>query len=460
MATTRDHVAAYDYESRRRVTSLVLGVDDAGRDPHRRLNRTLVGSLVIAVLVMAGFGIAGLLGGGRGPSLPDAGAVLVKGSGDRYVLVDGVLHPALNLSSALLVGGGKPVEVRASALDGRRRGLPVGIPGAPDGMPQRLATGPWTVCVLPSGSQVVQPDVTVLAGAPAPTQGMLGRNSAVLAQDGGTTWLITLGRRYRLAGNTRGVLGFQDVRPMAVPARVLDTLPEGPEIAVPPVPHGGTPPTSLPDRAAVGDVIQTQVSGQHPSYWLAQFDGISPITPLTATLLQAGDSKLIHLDSAAVNVPTSHQPVPGKAGWPKDVPSPVDPVRGQPLCVSTTPGAPPGDAPWAATVSLPPTLPTPSSAPPIATRAGENRDLATSVSITPGTGAFVLATTTAGQDGGYNLITESGQRFPIISADAVARLQLKIDAATRLPLPFVALLPSGPTLDPEAAAQEYQGSHP
>src|SRR5258708_29483887 len=110
MATTRDHVAAYDYENRRRVTSLVLGVDEAGQDPHRRLNRTQIGSAVIAVLVMAGFGVVGLLGGGSGPGLPDSGAVLVKGSGDRYVLVDGVLHPALNLSSALLVRGGKPIQ--------------------------------------------------------------------------------------------------------------------------------------------------------------------------------------------------------------------------------------------------------------------------------------------------------------------------------------------------------------
>src|SRR5262249_52188801 len=157
------------------------------------------------------------------------------GSGDRYVLVDGVLHPALNLSSALLVGGGKPIEVRASALDGKRRGLPVGIPGAPDGLPHRLATGPWTVCVLPSGSHVVRPEVEVRAGPPAPAQGGLGPSAAVVAEESGTTWLITLGRRYRLAGNTRTVLGLQDARPMAVPARVLDTLPEGPEIAIPTV---------------------------------------------------------------------------------------------------------------------------------------------------------------------------------------------------------------------------------
>jgi type VII secretion protein EccB len=458
MATTRDHVAAYDYESRRRVTSLVRGADEAGQDPHRRLNRTLVGSAVIAILVMAGFGIAGLLGGGKGPALPDSGAVLVKGTGDRYVLVDGVLHPALNLSSALLVGGNRPVEVRSSALDGRPRGLPVGIPGAPDNLPHRLATGPWTVCMLPSGSQVVRPEVEVLAGPPAPTQGVLGPSSAVVAEEGGTSWLITLGRRYRLAGNTRTILGLQDARPMAVPARVLDTLPEGPEIAVPALRHGGAPKTTLPVQAVVGDVVQTEVTGQHPSYSLVQTDGLSPITPLTATLLLAGESKLVKA-AAAIDAAGSQQPVPGKAGWPKEIPTAVDPVRGQPLCVSTAPGTPPGDAPWAATVSLPPAMPASAAAPPIATKAGNDPDLATSVALEPGTGALVLATTTAGRDGGYNLVTESGQRFPIVSTDAALRLQLNPAAASRLPLPFVALLPSGPALDPQAAAQEYDG-HP
>jgi type VII secretion protein EccB len=458
MATTRDHVAAHDYESRRRVTGLVLGTDEAGRDPHRRLNRTGLGSLIIGVLVMAAFGIAGLLGGGSGPALPDSGAVLVKGAGDRYVVVGGVVHPALNLSSALLVGGGELTEIRASALDGKPRGLPVGIPEAPDSLSRRLATGPWTVCVLPSHSQVVPPQVEVLVGLPAPTQGVLGRNAAVVAVQGNASWLVTLGRRYRLTGNTRTVLNLQGARSMPVPGRVLDTLPEGPEIDIPMVASGGAPGVPLPIPAEVGDVIQTQVAGQPPSYSLVRSDGLSAITPLTATLLRAGSSKLVTADPAAINAPTSRYPAPGRPGWPKEVPNPVDPERGQPLCLSTTPGAPPGDAPWTVAASLPPAMPSLNGIRPVITNTGDVPGVATSVAITPGTAALVLATTTAGQDGGYNLVTESGQRFSITSPGAVARLQFNPASASRLPLPFVALLPSGPALDPQAAAQEYSGT--
>lgn len=60
MVTTRDQVEAYTYESRRQVTSLMLGADEAVTDPRRRLNRSTIGGTVIAVLLIAGF-----LGGGR-----------------------------------------------------------------------------------------------------------------------------------------------------------------------------------------------------------------------------------------------------------------------------------------------------------------------------------------------------------------------------------------------------------
>ena len=99
--------------------------------------------------------------------------MLVAGPGDRYVIVDGRLHPALNLASALLVGGGQSAQVRPSVLDQLPRGLPVGIPDAPDALPpkDRLTAAPWTVCAVPSGAATLPPQVTVRVGAPEPTPG-------------------------------------------------------------------------------------------------------------------------------------------------------------------------------------------------------------------------------------------------------------------------------------------------
>ena len=109
MATTKEQAEAYDYEARRQATTLVSGRDDARTDPRRRINRVTAAGVLVGVLVMAGFGIAGFLGAGRGPALPESGAVLVAGSGDRYVVVDGRLHPALNLAEG--------TEVSWSAAD-------------------------------------------------------------------------------------------------------------------------------------------------------------------------------------------------------------------------------------------------------------------------------------------------------------------------------------------------------
>ncbi len=154
--------------------------------------------------MLAGFGVAGFLGAGRGPALPDSGGVLVAGSGDRYVVVDGRLHPALNLASALLVGGGKIAEVRPSVLDGLPRGLPIGIPDAPDALPppDRLTTQPWTVCAVPSGAATLPPQVTLRVGAPEPTAGVLDAGQAVLAiGPDRVLWMLNQGRRYRLLDN-------------------------------------------------------------------------------------------------------------------------------------------------------------------------------------------------------------------------------------------------------------------
>ena len=210
MATTKEQAEAYGYEGRRQATTLVTGQDEARTDPRRRINRVTAAGVLVGVLVMAGFGIAGFLGAGRGPALPESGAVLVSGSGDRYVVVDGRLHPALNLASALLVGGGTITQVRPAGLDALPRGLPVGIPEAPDALPapDRLSIAPWTVCAVPSGAATLPPEVTVRVGAPEPGAGAVDAGQAVLATGpDGTRWLLNQGRRYRLGDDAARLVG-------------------------------------------------------------------------------------------------------------------------------------------------------------------------------------------------------------------------------------------------------------
>jgi ESX secretion system ATPase EccB len=457
MATTRDQVAAYDYESRRRVTSLVLGADEAGRDPRRRLNRTLFGSAIVAVITMAAFGIVGWLGGGRGPALPQSGAVVVKGSGDRYVISDHVLHPALNLSSAMLVGGGPPTVVRPDALNGIARGLPVGIPNAPDGMPRSLTRGAWTVCAKPPDSERTKPPVSVLIGLSAPQSGVLQDPQGVVVSDGNSAWLVTAGQRFQMLGKTAQALNLAG-QPLLVPGAVLNTIPEGPRLLIPTVPRGGTSSVPMPvDSPAIGDLIRSDLGGVE-KYYLVREDGVAELSALTYTLLLANNNPTKDATGSMLNVKQSAQQV-GDPGWPRYVPRPVLPQLEQPLCVTTIPGAPAGDAPWRVTVSVPPGMPEPPGATPVVSKTGDLVSVATSVTLAPGTdGALVRATTSAGQDGAFVLVTETGQQYRISSADATGRLGYDPNNAVPLPLPFVNLLPAGPTLDPDAAAKEYTGS--
>ena len=67
MASTKEQAEAYNYEGRRQATSLMTGRDEARNDPRRRINRVTAGGVLIGILVMAGFGIAGFLGAGPRP---------------------------------------------------------------------------------------------------------------------------------------------------------------------------------------------------------------------------------------------------------------------------------------------------------------------------------------------------------------------------------------------------------
>ncbi|NJQ08221.1 type VII secretion protein EccB [Streptomyces lonarensis] len=463
MATTREQAEAYGYDHRRRVTGLLRGADEAQHDPRRRLNRALGGGAAVGVLIMAGFGIAGFLGGGRGPALPSAGAVVVGDDGDRYVVADTVVHPALNLASALLVGGGQVTEVRQSVLDAAPRGLPVGIPGAPDALPGRdaLVDDAWTLCSVPSESGGAPADTALYVSVPgvAPADGEGDGATVLVRAEDDTLWLLTEGRRYALSEHVRDILELRRTQPVELPTEIIATLPEGPELTVPEEPAGaGSAPTAaLPLDARVGDLAHT-ASGGAPQFYAVRPDGLVPVSELVHTLLLPGagtDHVLTAADAA--RAPRSEEPAPGDRAWPDARPRAEAPARNQPVCVSTLPGAEPGDAPWQATVHLPRTIPEPSQVTPVTTGTGDRLGLLDRVYVPPGSGAVVRATTSAAAGGTYTLVTDSGTAYPFASPDAVQRLRYDPEQAPSVPKSFAGLLPTGPVLDPNAAAREHRG---
>jgi type VII secretion protein EccB len=454
MATTREQAEAYSYENRRRATTLIRDADEALRDPRRRLNRALAGGLAIGTLIVAVFGVVGWLGGGRGPQAPKSGAVLVSGTGDRYVVTDGVAHPALNLASALLVGGGQLTTVKESALAGLPRGMPVGIPLAPDALPTTLSRLDWTVC-LTSYLDGVAPEMAMYVG-----MRLAASEEATVLATGpdGRAWLLSGGHRFGVPDESRNILGLRRTRDVALPAEVLATVPEGPQLDIPPAPPGtgDDPSVDLPVSAKVGDLVHSD--GPNPQYHVVYRDGLVTVSELVYTLMTAHAGHDFTLPAGeAASAPQSSAAAPDNRLWPDRRPVVAELARNQPLCVSTPPGSTPGDAPWQAVVTTPPRLPAPSGMRPVAPADGSKLGLLSKIYLVPGTGALVRASTAAGTAGTYTLVTDTGTAYPFGSGDEVQRLRYDPAQAPSVPQPFVDLLPRGPILTAEAAAREHRG---
>jgi ESX secretion system ATPase EccB len=290
MATTREQADVYTYANRRMSTSLLRGTDEARLDQRRRVNRSLGGGVAVGILIMAGFGIAGWLGGGNGPDLPTSGAVVVGDSGDPYVIVDGVAHRALNLASALLVAGGELTEVRQSPLDEARRGLPVGIQGAPDALSDAddLVDEDWTLCKALGVRRPSDPDraLRLRAGLRRGREirvrgngGGAGRGRPAVAADGGLAFRDGAGhQRHAGPADGTGAAAPGDHRHRS----------RGPEIEIPEPGSGDEPDVELPFEARVGDVVQTGDGGTGRQHFVVCPDGLVPVSPLVHILL-AGD---------------------------------------------------------------------------------------------------------------------------------------------------------------------------
>ncbi|MFE1321812.1 type VII secretion protein EccB [Kitasatospora phosalacinea] len=159
MASRRDELNAYTF-ARKRMVGAFLQPGGGGNDEDApRPLRAVLPSFVVAAVVVAGFGMWGVLK----PSAPpnwDSGKFIIQGksSTTRYViLMDGpnkepTLHQVLNMSSARLVLSESATvqTVADNVLDKYpRRGATIGIPYAPDKLPSSgdaRAPKTWSVC--------------------------------------------------------------------------------------------------------------------------------------------------------------------------------------------------------------------------------------------------------------------------------------------------------------------------
>jgi type VII secretion protein EccB len=469
--TRRDQLQAYRFLNRRALAALVTGEPDVVEPPMRRLTVTTVSGIMIAILIAVGFALFGVLKPTPGDKWKEAGAIIVeRETGARYVLIDNVLHPALNYSSAVLAVGTNQsahvVLVDRSDLKGARRGATVGIDGIPDSLPsaKSLVKSPWTVCSRLQGGLADQltARVSVLVGDDARSR-PVAANRAVLvrAVTGGGSYLLWHGQR--LAVDSPSVatsLGLQNAASVSVGTAFLDAIPPGPVLRAPDVPKvkSAAPIVVGNGHPLVGQLLHVTDNDQS---FLVLADGVAALDDVQTALLRTlpigpGNRPLAPVDTTenvALGLPQSRADWNTVAaqltGLPSTTPALVETAaQNGGVCAVYRNGArqpafavPPSQLPTVAASTI--------------TESVQSRQgVADRVVLGPGSAAVARV-----RDGSPTVfvIAEPGKKFAVTSPDVLSGFGYGAVKPVSLPVQLLPLIPTGPALDPTAARRPVTG---
>ena len=513
MASRRDELNAYAFAKRRLVAQFLRPSPTGSEEGAPRPLRAVLPGVLVGVVVLAGFGVWGMFRP-VAPSdwrKPYGNVIVASKSTTRYVVLttkgQNRLHPVLNMASARLLVDvddqqSQIIKVDDTVLDdsGLPRGATIGIPYAPDRVPDAAEVGEpklWAACErAEQGGRAVRTAVFVLAGKERDrlddkyrvrggqllyVESTEERHRRYVVDAEGTKYPIGTGDQVLLTQ----VVGVGRV-PQRVSGEWLKTLHEGDEIVSPVVPEKPGGPSRVPGLPAKGNRVGSvlRADGLH---FLVLRDRVARVSPFMARLLlnskqlspvgQAGKPA----DTGLVFDPRAEfRPYPQ---WPEHAPEPravnsAHPGKGHrnTLCsvLRSVHGARGATTltTWAAP-EFPRPLPTG----------------ATSAYVTPGSGQFFRQISGTRTDTGpYFLVTDAGLRHSLqvgahpAAGDAAhregpyptgpgkakgdprqplktARELLGYGEVEAAPIPSVwsSLLPTGPRLSTGAAVQ-LQGS--
>lgn len=452
MLTRKDLVQAHRLMTMRAGQALLLGEPDNADRPLRRIGIGIFSGLMVGVLLVAGWGIAGLITkDGSIRNMDETTVLIAKGTGAKYVMCQmqkDRLCTAVNYASARLAVQGSQVKVRTVAtksLSKFQRGPLIGIQGAPDALPSSLVAAPWTVCVSTvsyNGMRVAAASLAVgrdLGGAPVEA------GTGVIVAANGRYWLVADGTRMELHKAFLGPLAG-DYQPLQVPPVWLNGLVPGPPFKAPNIPgYGGRVPAPTGGKGRIGQVYTVEASGVSPQQWFVLLrEGLAPLTRTEAWLLEntPGAPAIVPVSRTVANqAQTARLP---ETGLPAEPPRVVAYDGSQPLCASY---ADPGEA--SAGLTLGASLPAIADPAAIGTREGRLDQ----VIMRPGTGVLAAVTQNEAPTA-HVLITEDGRRFPIPAAEDLAKLGYAEAQARPVLSHLMLLMPQGPALDGRAAVQQ------
>lgn len=456
MPSRQDQLQSYQFSVQRVVSALVLRESDPTQSPFRRVTVAGFASLMVGVVLVAGFGVYALFTGGATETWKtQSNAVLQDESGAHFVYRDGVLHPTRNLASALLFAGGSTrniVRVSSNSLSKVPRGALIGIADAPDSIPpaDKLVTGAWTVCDIPAG-----PDATADEGGHRTllvVGDMLGvsKGGTALKDDTGLVvtvpssadaWLLWRERKFlikNVSKDTLVALGFA-MEPTKLPVvdrAFLNAFENGEPIQAPPVGTIGDP--SPVSGYKIGQVLRIR-SASGDRFFVATSDGLKEITQVQASLL-APRVEPQNVNQVTGNPSTELIPQ-GDDAPPAAKLTPAEPGDGG-LCATAS------NQNGFSTVRYGVPLPDVSGVLRTAGKSSRGTPIADYVVVQSGAGVLVEGYTFAKTSSGVkSIVTDVGQQFPIADDAAKNALGYSGVETTKMPVSLVALLPQGPQLN-------------
>ncbi|MGW4473845.1 type VII secretion protein EccB [Nonomuraea sp. NPDC004354] len=468
MQTRKDLYQAHRLMMQRMGMALLQAEPDVPESPMRRQNVAMFCGVLIGVLVVAGFGIWGLIKPGHATNLTDPGQLLVEedsGATFVYSQQQGRLLPVANYVSARLLLDSTDVQVRsvkAASLATFERGPMVGIPGLPDSLPakDKLVKGPWSACVMdnPTLSSDRKQFVSLLGGIPVGGR-PVGSDAMVVVEarrtGRPTAYVIFNDQKMRVGPEGLQALGASATR--KVPASWLNAIPDGPDFRAPAVDGLGRR-TKGPDgrTARIGQIFTTSGVAGSPDRWFVLLsDGLAPISQTQASLFlqdtrikaayPGGRAVEREIDAATANSRLSATKNWTSNGLPQTLPKVVTVPGTSPLCAvysDTAKGSVKAKLTIGSTITI---------KPPAVTGSEQYFDQV----ILPAGGA-ALAGLLPGENqqaaiNTYELITDQGRKFPLQSGDLVGKLGYDAADVTPVPTHLLHAIPPGPTLDPAKA---------
>jgi type VII secretion protein EccB len=472
MQTRRDLYQAHRLMMQRIGMALLAGEPDLPEPPTRRLIVSVFASLMVGVLVVAGFGVWGLLSPGGATGLDEPGTLIIeKETGTKYVYSqqDKKLYPVANYASARLILNTTQVNrklVSQSSLAKFDRGQPVGILGAPDSLPDanHQVTGPWSVCVHSADNATggTHSYASLVVGSAVGGR-PLGDGQAVVVHGAGEAWVVWRNQRMKLpAAEVRPLSGTD--HPTEVSTTWLNAVPAGPDFSPPVVPNRGDEVTG-PDgrKAAVGTFyLARAVGGTDDRWYVLLRDGIAPIKQTEGVLLQNDpDSQQAYKGQQVRPVPINPAVAAAaqqstskvsKDGLPDQMPKIDSYDAATPLCVvyaNTATGS------QDARVALGGTVPTPTADPSTSSgSSGSSGAVVDQVVLPSGDGSLLGLLPAPNQVksiSSYSILTDQGLRFSVPSADIAGKLGFDVKKVAPVPGNLLHLIPEGPSLDPQQA---------